>query len=133
MTLPPETPDTKDWWDATRDQRLTVQRCMACGHHQLYPRILCTSCHARDLELVDASGEATIHSFSVVHRSPDPDQFPAPYMVALVKLAEGPLLTSRIVDVDHDAVTCDQPVTLQWEPLSDGRNLLVFTPTSNQD
>lgn len=125
--LPPETPETAAWWSATRDRRLTVQHCRSCGQHQMYPRSLCTGCHGDDLELVDAAGHGTVLSFSVVHRSPDPDAFEPPYVVALVVLDEGPVLTSNVVGVDPADVRCDMPVELTWRGLPDGRHLPLFT------
>lgn len=129
---PPETPETTAWWNATRERRLTVQRCRACDHRQHHPRSICTRCYAHDLELVDASGRGHVLSFSVVHRSPDPELFSAPYIVALVQLDEGPVLTCNIVDVEPSAVHCDQPLTIRWRPLADGRHLPVFTPTNEE-
>lgn len=126
--LPPITPDTAAWWEATRERRLLVQRCAACGHHQLYPRSLCLGCHGDDLDLVEAQGAATVWSYSVVHRSPDPEHLPAPYVVALVRLAEGPVLTTNLVDLPLDDLGCDQPVAVRWRALDDGRHLPVFGP-----
>jgi uncharacterized protein len=124
---PPVTPDTADWWEATRSRRLCVQRCGSCGRDQLYPRSVCTSCHGQDLALVEAAGTGTVLSFSVVHRSPDPECFPPPYVVALVRLDEGPVLTTNLVDVPDDALACDLPVRVVWDSLDDGRHLPLFT------
>ena len=126
-SLPPETSDTKAWWDATRDQRLVVQRCASCGRHQHYPRALCTACGSTDLTFDDAAGTGSVVSFSVVHRAPS-DSFTPPYVVALVRLDEGVQLLTNIV-APPDIVRCDQPVTVTWEALDDGRHLPLFTPT----
>lgn len=123
---PPVTPDTEGWWEATRDRRLTIQRCRRCGHKQLYPRDLCISCRCTDLELVDAAGTGTIYSFSVTHRSPDEEHFHPPYVVALVRLTEGPAVTTNIVDSDPGDLRCDLPVMVTWERLEDGRHLPLF-------
>lgn len=127
--LPPTAPETDAWWEATRDRRLLVQRCRDCGNVQLYPRPLCLRCHGDALDLVEASGRGQVHSFSIVHRSPDPVAFPTPYAVALVRLDEGPLLTTNLVGTDLAAIRCDLAVQLRWEPLADGRNLPLFAPT----
>ena len=125
--LPPVTSDTRAWWDATRDRRLVVQRCTACGRHQHYPRALCISCGSTDLTFDDAAGTGTVVSFTVVHRALS-ESFTPPYVVALVRLDEGVQVLTNIVAAPDD-VFCDQPVTVTWEPLDDGRHLPLFTPT----
>ncbi|MCA1833555.1 MAG: Zn-ribbon domain-containing OB-fold protein [Actinomycetota bacterium] len=117
---------TQSWWDATRESRLLVQHCRACGHHQHYPRALCTECGSLDIEDVEASGRGTVYSFTVVHRAPHP-AFTPPYVVALVRLEEGPVLLSNIVGADHGDVRCDVRVKVAWEDLPDGRKLPVFS------
>jgi uncharacterized OB-fold protein len=126
--LPAEHPVTAPWWEATRDRRLLVQHCRDCGNHQHYPRPVCVACGGEDLEFVPASGAGTVYSFTVVHRAPHP-AFAAPYVVALVRLAEGPVLLTRLVGAPVEALACDQPVRVGWDPLPDGRHLPVFTPS----
>ena len=125
--LPPVTSDTQVWWDATREQRLVVQRCNACASYQHYPRALCISCGAADLAFDDAAGSGTVVSFTIVHRAPS-ESFTPPYVVALVRLDEGVQLLTNIVAAPEE-VRCDQPVTVTWEALDDGRHLPLFTPT----
>lgn len=127
--LPPISSETREWWDATRDRQLMVQRCGSCGHDQLYPRAICVACHGQALSLVQADGSGRIYSFSVVHRSPDEQHFSPPYIVALIRLSEGPTITSNVVGARIEAVSCDLPVTVTWEPLEDGRHLPLFTPS----
>jgi uncharacterized OB-fold protein len=117
-------PEAQTWWDATRERRLLVQRCRACGHLQLYPRAICTACQSMDLEFSPASGRASVYSFTVVHRSPLPGYEP-PYTVAIVQLEEGPRLLTNIVGGE---VACDDPVSVDWEDLPDGRRLPLFRP-----
>ncbi len=46
QVITPAEPDemTQTWWDATREGRLLVQSCEACGHRQHPPRAVCTAC-----------------------------------------------------------------------------------------
>ncbi|MDA8370715.1 MAG: Zn-ribbon domain-containing OB-fold protein [Nocardiopsaceae bacterium] len=117
---------TAPYWAGTEEKRLLIQRCAECGRFQHYPRYMCTGCGRGDLEFVEASGEAAIDTFTVVHR-PLPG-FEAPYVVARVRLAEGPILLTNIVDCPPDDVACGQAVRLTWRPLEDGRHLPLFTP-----
>lgn len=121
-------PLTQPWWDATREGRLLVQRCRRCGHFQHYPRALCTSCTSIDLDYAEATGRGVVYSFTVLHRSPHP-AFEPPYVVALVRLEEGPVVLTNIVGCSPDDVVCDMQVRVDWEKLPDGRRLPVFTPS----
>ena len=120
---------TEPWWDATKEDRLLVQRCTSCSHYQHYPRSVCTKCASTNLEYVSSEGRGEIYSYTVVHRSPIP-AFEPPYVVALIRLAEGPVLLSNIVGIEPDEVRCDMPVEVTWEPLPDGRKLPTFQPSS---
>ena len=120
---------TQPWWDATKDERLLLQRCVDCNEYQHYPRALCTHCHSTNLEYAESEGRGEVYSFSVIHRPPHP-AFTPPYVLALIRLAEGPVLLSNIVDVPEDSIRCDMPVELRWEPLPDGRKLPLFAPFS---
>lgn len=117
--------DAAAWWDATRARKLLVQRCRRCGHHQHYPRMLCLACGGTDVSFVEASGRGSVYSFTVVHRAPSP-AFSPPYVIALVRLDEGPLMLTQIVETDAGDVDCDRPVELRWQPIEDGRHLPVF-------
>lgn len=124
---PPMDQVTAPWWEATRKGRFLVQRCEACGHHQHYPRALCAVCAATNLDFVEASGQGRVYSFTVVYRAPGP-AFDPPYVVALVRLNEGPLVLTNIIDAEVNAIRCEQMVALAWRPLPDGRQLPVFVP-----
>lgn len=128
MTAPPlplEDEVTRPWWDATRERRLVLQRCARCGAYQHYPRPICLACGGDELTFVEAAGTGTVRSYTVVHRAPA-SAFDPPYVVALVRLAEGPVLTTALVGAEPDGWRCDEPVTVDWRPLPDGRHLPVF-------
>ena len=122
--LPPVDAVTAPWWDATRERTLLLQVCGACGHRQHYPRALCTACGGTELGWVRSPGAGIVDSFTVVHRGLP--GFEAQYVVARIRLDEGVVLLSNVVDSPHHAIACDQRVTLAWRALSDGRHLPVF-------
>jgi hypothetical protein len=124
--LPPVDETTAPWWEATRDGRFLLQRCGACAAVQFPPRSVCVACMAPEPGWVEASGGGRVDSFTVVHRSPAPDELEAPYVVARVALDEGPLVLTRLVGEDGEGWRCDDPVALGWEPMADGRRLPVF-------
>lgn len=126
-SLAPPDADTEAWWEATRRRELCVQRCRACGHAQHYPRALCVGCGSSHVELEPVCGEGIVDTFTVIHRAPSA-AFDPPYVVALVRLAEGPTLLTNVVGCAPEDVRCDLPVVVDWRPLDDGRNLPVFAP-----
>ncbi len=137
VSLPPEDSVTAPWWSATRERRLVLQTCGACSAVQHPPRPLCVTCSSTDLAWVEAAGRATVDAFSVIHRAPDP-ALDVPYVIARVRLVEGPVLLARIEGADLTAdqpLRCDQDVRLGWAPLPDGRALPTFSvqPSTHEE
>ena len=80
------------------------------------PRYLCPSCWSDKLEWIDASGEGTVHSFTIIRRASSP-AFASlvPYVLVLVDLAEGPRMIANLVGDDALEVGIGDPVTLRFE------------------
>lgn len=58
------------------------------------------------------SGRGEVYSYTLMYNVPQGFEEQKPYVVALVKLAEGPLVTAQLTDVDHGAVTIGMPVEM---------------------
>lgn len=102
---------SREWFDAAAAGKLLVQRCDSCGHTQFYPRAHCVECFSRDVGWLEAAGTGTLHTFTVVHRTPNAEfSDDCPYVLAIVELDEGPRVSSRIVDVPLDEIRCDMAV-----------------------
>jgi uncharacterized OB-fold protein len=72
------------------------------------------------------SGKGEVYSFSTVYEAPAGYTDNQPYTVALVKLAEGPLLTAQLTDVDNDAVQIGMPVEMVTRRIKEeGENGLI--------
>ncbi len=93
-------------WEAHLAQgRLGGVRCRGCGAVAAVPRAACASCRGKDLEWVELSGLGAVEGFTVVHVPPTPlcaagYSRENPYASAVVRLAEGPAITARLVGVD---------------------------------
>ena len=124
---PPVSEAAAPFWEATRELRFVLQHCPACDCAIHFPREACPSCGATDLEFRPAAGTGTIYACSTMPAPGNPTmKGRAPYVVALVDLAEGVRMLSSIVgDGALDAVVGDA-VRVAWEPLADGRHLPVF-------
>lgn len=131
LEKPPPVPtgETRAYWEGCRRHELRIQQCIACGHSQFYPRLYCTVCMSEQIEWVRASGRGRIMSFTVVYR-PVTKAFAAdvPYIVALIRLDEGPQLMSNIVECASERVTIGMPVIVTFEDRSEDVSVPVFRP-----
>jgi len=119
--------------DAVVDEpSFVVQRCRTCGNVQHYERPRCLRCRSRDLAAEPASGRGTIHSFTLVQRSPLAHLDP-PFVLALVRLEEGPIVMSHIIGTDESELRCEQTVTAVWRTFDGGQRLAVFQRDDTQE
>ena len=126
---PPVTDVSKRFWDATREERLVLPWCTACDAPIWYPRDVCPKCLGSALEWREASGRGEVYAVTVEHKPQNPMMADrAPYTVVLIDLAEGVRMMSSVVGCPPDDVVVGMPVTVAWEALSDGRNLVLFQP-----
>lgn len=125
---PPISDAAGPFWDATRQEQLVLPWCTACERPHWYPREVCPLCLGPTVEWRPASGQGVVYACSVMPKPALPmlaDR--VPYVVALVDLDEGVRMLTNVIDPEPDAVAVGQRVEAAWEPLSDGRHLLVFT------
>lgn len=93
-----------------------VLKGVRCGNCQeiLFPsRTLCPKCrHASVGRLLPykLSGQGTVEAFTLVHQPPAGFELQAPYVLALVRMEEGPRVTAQIVDTAPDKVSIGTPV-----------------------
>lgn len=118
---------TAEFWEAAADGRLLVQECRDCKALQFYPRGHCVRCFGSNVGWREVSGRATLHTYSVVHRTPNEEFAPdTPYVLAIVDLEEGVRMTSRVVDVTTDRLRCDMPLRVVFRKLEDGAPVMPF-------
>ncbi len=103
-----------------------IQRCGNCGAYIHYPRALCPKCGSSDLEAVPASGRGTVYATSVVRVRPGHGE---DYNIALVDLAEGPRMMTRVVDTDPQGVRIGDPVTAFVGEI-EGSRVVLFRPAA---
>jgi hypothetical protein len=127
--LPVPDAATEPYWQAAREQRLVMPRCEECGRYHFYPRTLCPHCSSSRVNWTRVSGKGEVYSFTIIHRAPSAAFAPAvPYVVASVKLAEGPHLMTNIVGIEPDAVRIGMPVNVLFQKFSGEITLPMFEP-----
>ena len=83
-----------------------LQRSRSSGAFVFYPRVAAPQTGATDLEWVKASGLGTVYSTTVIRQKP-PNM---DYNLALIDLAEGPRMMSRVLGLAPQDVKIGMPV-----------------------
>ena len=109
--------ETAEFWDGCAAGRLVLPRCDVCGELIWYPRLVCPFCGSHAVTYTEVSGRGTVYSFSVMRRGQGPFRDVAPYVLAMVQLAEGPTMMTNLVDCDPEAITVGQAVHVVFEPV----------------
>ncbi len=118
---PAITPETQKFWDAAQNGKLLYGYCLACKEAHYYPRSFCPFCFSEQVEWREASGKATVYTYSIMRRSPT-----GPYAIAYVTLAEGPSLLTNIVDSAFEAIRIGAAAKLVWKPSEGGAPVPFF-------
>ncbi|MFJ4803946.1 Zn-ribbon domain-containing OB-fold protein [Streptomyces murinus] len=113
--LPEADAFTCPYWAAAADGRLLIRRCAACGRAHHYPREFCPHCWSEDVAWEQATGRATLYTWSTVHRN-DLPPFSArtPYIAAVVDLAEGPRMMTQVVDAEEAELSAGMPLRVAF-------------------
>ena len=127
--FPVPTKETATYWDGCRNHKLLIQQCTKCGKYQFFPRIICTGCMSSQVEWVQSSGQGKVVSFTIMHR-PISEAYAAeaPYVIALIKLDEGPTMMSNIVQLDPNKVVVGMKVEVVFEDWSEEISIPKFRP-----
>ncbi len=113
--LPEADAFTRPYWAAAADGRLLIRRCAACGRAHHYPREFCPHCWSEDVAWEQATGRATLYTWSTVHRNdllPFSDR--TPYIAAVVDLAEGPRMMTQVVDAEEAELSAGMPLRVAF-------------------
>jgi len=116
------------WRTNGQRYQLIGEECPNCGTKIFPPRDVCPECDKQAKMPFTFSGKGEVYSFSTIFSAPEGFEKYAPYTVALVRLAEGPLVTAQLTDVDAGSVQVGMPVEMVTRVLrEDGeRGMMVY-------
>ena len=115
-------PDNASFWQAAREGKLLLKRCVDCEHVHWYPRPICPFCGSDHTEWIAAGGKGTVYAVSVT-RKPEPA-----YAIAYVTLEEGVTMMTNIVDCDFDAIRIGDAVQVVFKDSEGGQPVPMFRP-----
>ncbi len=90
----------KNYQALLNERKLCAAKCVACNQLTIPPRLICSNCLKKKTIWNELSGRGSIKSFTVIHVAGTTYAKDVPYIVAVVKLEEGPSVTARLVGVD---------------------------------
>lgn len=94
----------RNWRLRQTRYRLEGVRCVDCGHLMFPARMLCPTCRSRNLVPHRFDGKGDVYSFSTVYQAPAGFEGQAPYILAVVRLEEGPMVTAQLTDLAPEDV-----------------------------
>jgi uncharacterized OB-fold protein len=97
----------KDYAQALTKGKLLGLKCNSCGNITVPPKMTCQECGGTDLNIVELSKHGSIVTFTVVNVAPEGRQNEAPYIIALVRLDEGPWIMGNLMDIEPAKATMD--------------------------
>ena len=91
--------------NALKEGKFLGLKCNQCGAYTAPPRKVCGECGSEDMEIFPLSGKGEIQTFTVIFVPPE--GFEVPFVVAMVKLDEGPWVMGNVEGIDPNSVTMD--------------------------
>ncbi len=104
--------------------KFMIQRSRSTGTFVFYPRAINPGTGEADLEWVEASGLGTVYATTCTRRPADKG---GDYNVALIDLAEGPRMMSRVEGIAPDKVQIGMKVKARIGELK-GQAAVIFEP-----
>ncbi|HQV28060.1 MAG TPA: Zn-ribbon domain-containing OB-fold protein [Thermoflexales bacterium] len=117
------------YWRTTRQRyQLVGEVCPNCKGKIFPPRDVCPTCEKEAKTPFAFSGVGEVYSYSTVYQAAAGYEKATPYTVAMIRLAEGPLVSAQLTDIDDKDVAIGMPVEMVTRVLrEDGdRGMLVY-------
>jgi uncharacterized OB-fold protein len=112
--------DTEIFYNGCKHKKLIFQKCTNCGHIRWPYSFACPVCFEIDTELIEAKGTGKIYTFTIYnvafHKS---FKDKTPYVVAVIKLDEGPKIVGNIIYTPFERIKCDKKVKVVWKKSGD--------------
>ena len=109
----------REFYEFCKDHELRFQRCFDCKAWRHMPRDSCEACGSFNWNWQPSSGNATLFTWTIVHRALHPafaDEIP--YTVVVVEMEEGVRLVSRLVDVSNEELELGLPLEAVFEEVT---------------
>lgn len=118
---------TAPFWAAAKQGKLLLQHCPSCDDVRFPPGPVCPKCLAGDQDWIESTGQGVLESWIDMHRAYwDGFKGDLPYRVCLVRLEEGPVIVSNLVDKTEN-LRMGAPVKVVFDAVTEDVTLPKFT------
>ncbi len=93
-----------------KDGVLLGRKCQDCGEMFFGQPRFCLKCTSGNLEPVEFGRDGVVSTYTIVRQAPPGWQGDVPYLLATVKLTEGPSVASEVVDCAEGDLKVGMPV-----------------------
>lgn len=119
---------TKPFWEAAHRHELMAHKCLTCGTYY-WPAVDCMACDNPKMEWAEVSGKGYVYTFVICHQLYHPGwKDDIPYNVSWIKLDEGPILLSNLVECKNEEIYVGMPVEVTFEDVTEEVTLPKFRP-----
>ena len=119
---------SEPFWTAAASHVLKIQKCPNCARLQYPALLLCPQC-STELSWIEASGLASLYTFTVIRLVFHPafEQL-VPYNVAVVQLDEGPFMVTNVVEIENEELEIGMSLQVVFDDVAEGVGVPMFAP-----
>ena len=96
---------SKKFAEALKEGKFLGLKCNQCGAYTVPPQKVCSQCRSENMEIVELSRNGEVQTFTVIYIPAE--GFNAPYIVALIRLEEGPWVTASVINMNTEDATME--------------------------
>lgn len=114
------------WREIPERTRFEGARCTACGNILFPPRMKCPKCGSEALEKYKLPQKGKLMTYTIVRSPPKGFEKMTPYVLGMVKLDDGTIVTVQITDVQPNQVSIGMQVEGVFRKISeDGESGII--------
>lgn len=116
--VPVPSDENRSFWDGMRQHEFRVPRCTDCGRYSWVPYPACRNCLSENQEWTRVSGDATVYTYTVVHRGPAQFNAEVPYIIVAAALVEEPthcVVLSNTTGIAPEDIYIGMPIQVSFE------------------
>jgi uncharacterized OB-fold protein len=118
--LPDISEANRPFWEGLQRHEFLVPKCDNCGDYNWVPYPACRSCLSEDQAWTAVSCDATIYSFTIIHRGHGQFNDDAPYALVMGKLVEEPqacIVLGNTRDIANEDLHVGMPIRIVYEDI----------------